>query len=94
MTEEKPRHNWNRPIAGPQQPNTYKQVAVYGKSSEQAYAAALLSCQLRLPVLYVTSRQPNTAIRASSPGIAATLVGKQAASVRQEKRVAHTSSSM
>lgn len=33
-----PRDNWDRPIAGPQQPGAWHAVAVYGRSSELAYA--------------------------------------------------------
>jgi hypothetical protein len=33
-----PRRNWNRPLAGPQQPNASKHVAVYGMSDKQAYS--------------------------------------------------------
>lgn len=40
MTDEgaRPRNNWKRPVAGPQQPGASHHVAVYGNSSQQAYS--------------------------------------------------------
>lgn len=35
--ESKPRQNWKRPIAGPQQPGTSHRVTIYGSSPDLAY---------------------------------------------------------
>jgi hypothetical protein len=90
MTEEetRQRNNWNRPIAGPQQPGASKQVAVYGSSSEQAYSRHAIAKPVTFTCVVCGTTKTEYRYPGKKPKYCSDTCYNQAASERNERRVA------
>jgi hypothetical protein len=90
MTEEeaKPRNNWNRPIAGPQQPGTSHLVGVYGNSSQQAYSRRSEAKPVTFMCVVCGTTKTEYRYPGFKPRYCSDTCSNQAAEERNEQRVA------
>lgn len=90
MTEEgaKPRKNWNRPIAGPQQPGASHPVVVYGNSSEQAYNRRSKAKPVTFTCVVCGNVKTEYRYPGFKPKYCSDACSNQAAEERNEQRVA------
>ncbi|SRR6266487_339912 len=90
MTEEgaRPRNNWNRPIAGPQQPGASHPVVVYGNSSEQAYSRRSKAKPVTFTCVVCGEVKTEYRYPGFKPKYCSDACSNQAAEERNEQRVA------
>src|SRR5262245_50812246 len=86
--EAKPRNNWKRPVAGPQQPGASHQVMIYGESPELAYSRR--SAAKPITFICVVCGKAKTEYRypGFKPKYCSDSCSNQAAEERNERRVA------
>lgn len=91
MNEEEkklPRNNWDRKIAGPQQPGAAKQVPVFGNSSEPAYSRRSEARLITFCCVVCTKEQTEYRYPGFTPKYCGQGCANQAAAERNERRVA------
>jgi hypothetical protein len=86
--EKRPRNNWKRPIAGPQQPGASKHVAVYGNSSEQAYRRRSTAKPVTFTCIVCGQEKTEYRYPGFKPKYCSDACYYQAAEERNERRVA------
>lgn len=86
--EKKPRSNWQRSIAGPQQPGASKQVAVYGNSPDLAYHRRSTAQPVTFTCVVCGQARTEYRYPGFQPKYCSASCYAQAAEERNEKRVA------
>lgn len=90
MAEEgqKKRSNWERPIAGPQQPDASKEIAVYGSSPTPAYKRSSYARPVTFTCIVCGEEKTEYRYPGFYPKYCGDSCSAQAAEKRNERRVA------
>jgi hypothetical protein len=86
--EARPRNNWKRPIAGPQQPGASHQVTIYGNSSEPAYRRRSEAKPVTFTCVVCGQEQTEYRYPGFKPKYCSGACSNQAAEERNKRRIA------